>query len=1100
MGFWALVLLVAVILGSFRLKKLNDKYSEIEKELQDLKKDVSSILSLYRDFIQPDDQHKEDSAALKEETKLTEKKLPDIKQMVIIPPAPIIPPEPHIPPPPNIPPQPDIPSPGTLKIEDEQKPAIQAVREKGKEALFGQTPEAPSYRHSVWGLKWKEFKKNVDWEQFTGVKLFAWLGGLALFIGAIFFVKYSIDNNLIPAQVRLAIGAITGLAMVVYSLRIDREQYTTTAHSLAAGGIAVLYAVSYATTVYYGFIPKIAGFGLFSLISAAAFVLSVFHKGRFISVLGAVGAYATPLLIRTGHPSLFNLFVYLTVVNIGIFEVIRITRWLPLSLLVTAGTLFTLSAGAWGTFPCADNYLVCAVSIANLMIFSLFFHRYRGQDACNRSIIISMRLIFISMLVVALTMLNDNGWLPLMLVTAATSAALVLSYEEKSWGTGAIFYTFGGFLLVLFWALINFDLREPSWGMIIFLAYGVVAGLGPVFIIKKNGIDTKILWWLKIFPAALATVAVAAFMKTHTATIFFWPMLLGINIIGTFISLIVGSIVSLIFLTLTLLGAGIYWILQTPVLQIGNGFYLTVLFSGLMLCFVTVLFLKKLRTWNPLAGLEELKGFIPTSFTMSSNWTSSLPVLSPFLLLALVLFRQQPLAPNPAMATGLCFFTVSLFLARRTISQEILAVSLVALALTEISWGMRVVGDDSMNLTLLTWSVCLWLAALILPHLISRPEKDWKIGWYVWAIFELVQALFIFRAADGLWGNNIAGLFPLALTILKLPAAAVLIKRLSGKDERNAILAFHGGVLLFYVSSIAVLLLGNAWLGMTFVVEATLLLWLNRRIEHPGLRWISLLMAPAGLMLLIAHLNTLKTAQDLPVLNPAVLSIAACVTALGIAVKWSGFPKKELTANLSLPEYFLWFSIGTGFFLLNLIVADIFGRTGGGFRFSFDNNIVRFVSYSLLWTIFGAVVLRVNALPQGLKIVGAILVALGCAGALWMPIHFGNEIAGMPPFVNLGLINYIPIIAAMAYLAMKQKNKDFGGERMKELFILLGLAIGLMAVTVELSTVFQNGIPFDLFAKPLSGMALALIGSWFFSDILFCFGRDRLITISAQQA
>ena len=36
------------------------------------------------------------------------------------------------------------------------------------------------------------------------------------------------------------------------------------------------------------------GFGLISLISAATFVLSVYHRGLFISVLGTLGAYATP--------------------------------------------------------------------------------------------------------------------------------------------------------------------------------------------------------------------------------------------------------------------------------------------------------------------------------------------------------------------------------------------------------------------------------------------------------------------------------------------------------------------------------------------------------------------------------------------------------------------------------------------------------------------------------------------------------------------------------------------------------------------------------------------------------------------------------------
>ena len=170
---------------------------------------------------------------------------------------------------------------------------------------------------------------------------------------------------------------------------IDRERYQTTAHSLAAGGIAVLYAISFTASVYYGFIPKTAGFGLFSLISATAFVLAVFFKGRFISVLGAIGAYATPLLIQTGHPNLIGLFIFLSVVNLGLFEVIRRTDWLPLYVLVTAGTLFTLSAGAWGTHPPAENYLICATTLANLSLFSLFFWLYRGNDPANRSVLIS---------------------------------------------------------------------------------------------------------------------------------------------------------------------------------------------------------------------------------------------------------------------------------------------------------------------------------------------------------------------------------------------------------------------------------------------------------------------------------------------------------------------------------------------------------------------------------------------------------------------------------------------------------------------------------------------------------------------------------------
>ena len=51
---------------------------------------------------------------------------------------------------------------------------------------------------------------KLNLEQFLGVKLFAWLGGLALFFAIVFFLKYSFDHNLIPPAGRAAIGLSSG--------------------------------------------------------------------------------------------------------------------------------------------------------------------------------------------------------------------------------------------------------------------------------------------------------------------------------------------------------------------------------------------------------------------------------------------------------------------------------------------------------------------------------------------------------------------------------------------------------------------------------------------------------------------------------------------------------------------------------------------------------------------------------------------------------------------------------------------------------------------------------------------------------------------------
>ena len=56
-----------------------------------------------------------------------------------------------------------------------------------------------------------------------GVKGFAWLGGFALFLGVAFFVKYSFDNNLIPPELRVAIGFLAGLGLLVVGVAMSQK-------------------------------------------------------------------------------------------------------------------------------------------------------------------------------------------------------------------------------------------------------------------------------------------------------------------------------------------------------------------------------------------------------------------------------------------------------------------------------------------------------------------------------------------------------------------------------------------------------------------------------------------------------------------------------------------------------------------------------------------------------------------------------------------------------------------------------------------------------------------------------------------------------------
>src|SRR4030095_3872647 len=114
-----------------------------------------------------------------------------------------------------------------------------------------------------------------NWEAFMGVKLFAWLGGFALFLGVVFMVKYSFENNLITPLGRIVIGGTVGLALVVSGWWLARGRHPVTAPSLCATGIVILYADLFAAHSYYGLISLTTAFFAMSAVTLFSFLLAV---------------------------------------------------------------------------------------------------------------------------------------------------------------------------------------------------------------------------------------------------------------------------------------------------------------------------------------------------------------------------------------------------------------------------------------------------------------------------------------------------------------------------------------------------------------------------------------------------------------------------------------------------------------------------------------------------------------------------------------------------------------------------------------------------------------------------------------------------------
>ncbi len=936
-----------------------------------------------------------------------------------------------------------------------------------------ETEEKPEKTESDWATRWKRFKENVDWEQFTGKKISAWLGGLSLFIAAGFFVKYSIDNNLIPLSLRLAAGALIGIALIFVSWRFKEKKYTVMRHTLVSCGIGVLYAVVYAAN-YYEFITKPAGFALLALVSATAFVLAVYHKGVSVSVLGVIGANATPIIVSTGSGNIVMLFAYLAVVNIGVYQVVRHLKSQMLLLIACAGTLLTLSLGIISYYYKLPWHTIAGVWVANLALFTVFLGWANIDPEENQTTRWTGSLLYISALIMAIVLLDKTGCGSLFTLTASISGAIVLAYLNRGWYAKVIPFSGATFIVAFIWALLKFSPQYISFNFVLFLLYGVAGGLGPILLIQKYGFDLKALRWFRVFPVAIVAISLIGFFRAPAISFCFWPMLLCLQLLGIGLSLLVKAFVQICLLVLLFLTCGLYIVFHFPAGLLGFGFFGFLLFSGILLSLAIFIFIKKLPDIIAIPDLEESlakKVFPYEGVKNTEQWMVATPAVGAFILLGAAFTVKHPYFPHPGMLTMVCFLALTLFLSKRIMFQPPAVLALLAAVFAQAIWVMNPNKDMSLLFASVAWSSALFVCALIVPFLAFREIEKWKQIFNAWALFEVFQGIYLLYSSSLYWDNPLVKWTSLALAMLKLPAVGILLKRLKDKKERNAILAFHGGALLFYISALPVVVLDHGWIGIAFVFEAAALLWLNRRIVHPGLRWVALFLAPLGLVILFINVPLLKHLDSLPVVNSAVISVAAAIIALGAAVKLAPYPDRTI-GKLDLPNYFLWLAVGTGFYLLNLIISDLFAEPGTKFNVFPDRNFSHWMCYALTWTAFGAVLWRARTLPFIMRAVGVSLAFAGAFVLFQLPIILPETIGQMRPLINLGLFTYLMLMAIMYYLFIKEplNESDYS---LKNGFLAIFLISGFMMIKLASSTILQPGLPFQLIHSHTAPKALA---------------------------
>jgi uncharacterized membrane protein len=240
----------------------------------------------------------------------------------------------------------------------------------------GAMPPTPPHRGRDFG----------DFERSFGTQWVVWIGGVALALGGIFLVRYSIEQGYFGPGLRVIGGALLALVLVGLSeLARHREIVTgmsevpNAAHIpsiLTAAGTTCAYADVYAAHAVYGFLSPALAFALLGAVALATLAAALRH-GPALGGLGLVGAYVTPLLVSANQPNYWALYIYLAVVTAAAFALARVRLWRWLAITAAALSILWMLPGmadpSGGSLSAHAFYaIVCFALAAYFIVAGLF--------------------------------------------------------------------------------------------------------------------------------------------------------------------------------------------------------------------------------------------------------------------------------------------------------------------------------------------------------------------------------------------------------------------------------------------------------------------------------------------------------------------------------------------------------------------------------------------------------------------------------------------------------------------------------------------------------------------------------------------------------
>jgi len=872
----------------------------------------------------------------------------------------------------------------------------------------------------------KPFWAPLNWEQFLGVKLFAWAAGLALFLGVGFFLKWSFDRGLITPPVRVAMGFVTGIGLLVTGLRIPRQRYNALAQAFIASGVVVLYADIFASCAFYHFIPNAAAFLLMVLVTVTAFLLAVRLDAPVVAILGLLGGFLTPPLLSTGEDQPFGLFGYIALLDIGLLAVALNKRWNYMTFLGALATV-AMQFGWVHRFFVADKMPVATA------VFLVFPALFTAAAVIAHHLQLTNRLLTLSAIILPLaahafglyvqiepfTAVVSRPVLFFVLVFGADVALLVLAAVQRE--LRMIHLLAGGlvFFQLIYWTS-NF-LRPAALNLALgaYLLFGIVHAVFPVVLERLNPSGRTVGWAHVFAPLALLLLMLPMF-ELADLTLLIWPTILAIDILAVAIAFLTASALAIISVLLLTGLATAFWTLKMPATLAGLPEVLCIIGATALLFFVVGIFVA--RRMHP--ATAQSQGAKPKSWfpappqfrlppTVAQALIPATSAMLPFVLLTLLTLRLPLTDPSPVFGLAALMVVLLLGLVRFYQADWVSLAGLIGTVMLEAVWHTRHVDADN-ALTSLTWYVGFYFVFGLFPFIFKKHVQHRLGPWLTSALVGPGQFYLVYWLVKLAYPNNFMGVIPALFALPSLLALVHLVKTLAADAPwRNTQLALFGGVALFFITLIFPIQFEKQWITIGWALEGVGLLWLFHRVPHNGLKYLGAALLVTAFVRLALNPAVLEyhPRTPTPVLNWYLYAYGIVTICLFAGARLLSEPHNTI-GRLNIRAVLAGLGGVLGFLLVNIQIADYFS-TGTTITFKFSGDFARDMTYSLAWGAYAFVVLLVGILRN---IRGARFAGLGLLILTLLKL-FLHDLWNLGGLYRIGsLIGLALVLISVSYL------------------------------------------------------------------------------------